>query len=118
EFGNEGNAMSAELLSSNRITVADACAFARQHGLEKWFDAHVINPRMRMYASPPPSLEPGEIDLFVRLQLLVMRAREAFDDEDEGISWLTRPCRIYDGLPPIEYARWENGLLCVLDQLN
>lgn len=105
------------VLSESEITAADAHAFARQHGLEQWFDANVIHPRTRK-GRPDAPLKQREADRFQRLQLLVERASEAFDNEDKAIFWLTRGSRVYNGLTPLESARWEKGFLCVLEHLT
>lgn len=105
------------VLSETEMTAADAHAFARQHGLEQWFDANVINPRTRKGRSDMP-LKQREADRFQRLQLLVDRASEAFDSKDKGIFWLTRDSRVYNGVSPLENARWEKGFLAVLEHLT
>lgn len=105
------------VLSEVEISAADAHAFARQHGLEQWFDANVIHPRTRKGRANSP-LKQREADRFQRLQLLVDRAAEAFDNEDKGVVWLTRASRLYSGLTPLENARWEKGFLAVLEHLT
>lgn len=101
------------------ITVADAYAFAQQHGVEQWFDDYVIHPRTRQdRISAGRLLKQTEADRFQRLQMLIARAAEAFDNRDKGTCWLTRKSRIYGGETPLEHAAWEKGFLAVLDQLH
>lgn len=104
------------VLSSAKVTAADAYAFARQYGLEQWFDANVIHPRTRKGRADAP-LKQREADRFQRLQLLVARACEAFASEDKGVFWLKRCSSVYNGLSPLENARWEKGFLAVLEHL-
>lgn len=105
------------VLAETDITAADAHAFARQHGLEQWFDANVIHPRTRKGRANSP-LKQREADRFQRLQLLVQRAAEAFDNQDKGVFWLMRSSRAHNGLTPLENARWEKGFLVVLGHLT
>lgn len=105
------------VLLETEITAADAHEFARQHGLEQWFNANVIHPRTRKGRANAP-LKQREADRFQRLQLLVERASEAFDSEDKGVFWLTRGSRVYNSLTPLENARWEKGFLSVLEHLT
>lgn len=101
------------------ITAADAYAFAQRHGVEQWFNAHVIHPRTRQdRVKANQLLKQAEADRFQRLQMLVERASEAFDNEDKGVYWLTRDSRVYEGAAPLEHAAWEKGFLLVLDHLT
>lgn len=105
------------VLSESEITAANAYAFARQHGLERWFDTNVIHPRTRKGRANTP-LKQREADRFQRLQLLVARTREAFASEDKAMFWLKRGSSVFNGLTPLENARWEKGFLAVLDHLT
>lgn len=104
------------VLEDGSITANQAYAFARQYGLESWFDAHVVHPRTRQ-GRPDEPLKQREIDRFQRLQLLVERAAETFNNESKGLRFLLRPSSVYNGQTPLEAAALERGFLDVLTHM-
>lgn len=107
------------VMPRTEISAAEAFAFAEQHGVEQWFDRHVIHPRTRQdRVAADQLLKQREADRFQRLQLLIERAAEAFDNEAKGLYWLTRKTPLYGGISPLEHAAWEAGFLAVLHQLR
>ena len=102
-----------------QIPTSQAYAFARQHGVEAWFDACVVHPRTRKdRIDANELLKPREADRFQRLQLLIERATQAFDNEDKALHWLTREQSCFQGATPLDYAAWERNFLAVLDHLT
>jgi len=102
-----------------QIPTSQAYAFALQHGVEAWFDACVVDPRTRKdRIDANELLKPREADRFQRLQLLIERATQAFDNEDKALHWLTREQSCFQGATPLDYAVWERNFLAVLDHLT